>query len=158
MPLYATPFKALHTRRLDVQDAQVEELIFATDVADLAACQNEHAFTIWDDHEGKQSPTVVACGGVLPIWQGRAAVWAFLGDDARRHMPYLTLFTRGVLNRHPAHRIEATVLTGWRPAHRWVEALGFELETPKGMKSYDPQRRTMSLYARVRDGGEHDRR
>ena len=50
---------------------------------------------------------------------------------------------------HTYGRIEALVVSGFAAGARWMEMLGFELETPKGMKSFGPNGETYMLYART---------
>lgn len=71
----------------------------------------------------------VACGGFQECWEGRAAVWAILSDQAGPWMLQITRAVRKALDAHPAERIEAHALVGFNPAARWLELLGFEPET-----------------------------
>jgi hypothetical protein len=73
----------------------------------------------------------VACAGFRDIWEGRAETWAILSPDAVPVALRLTRAVRRALLLHPAERIEATVVAGFAPGLRWVEALGFE---PEGVR------------------------
>lgn len=138
-------FYAEHLDAVRLQDTQREDrgVLISREVGEAAA---QHlAFSAWV-HE-----RCLGCAGVIPVWQGRAQAWAFLSGDIGLHMTACTRFVRHMLDMHPADRIEATVLDGFSAGHRWMGLLGFECETPKGMRKYDPAGRRMMLYARVRE-------
>lgn len=91
----------------------------------------------------------VACGGVIPIWIGRATLWAFFSPAARPYMATITRFCRRIINECPVNRLECTVRCDNDAANRWALLLGLELEAPL-LRAYDPQGQDMALYARVR--------
>lgn len=91
---------------------------------------------------------VLALAGLVPHWTGRAGAWCMLAEDLpTRLWPAL----HGHVRRRLAEarrelglrRVEAEALTGWRPAARWLELLGFQ---PEG---------TMPAYGH--DGADYDR-
>lgn len=102
-----------------------------------------HAYTVFSD-DGK----VMACGGLADYWENRAEVWAVLNENVRPHFVALHGFAKRLLEYAPFRRIEAAVEKECQFGHRWVKALGFELEAPL-LKRYLPNGNDCSLYARV---------
>ena len=138
-------FYASDLAMIDVQPVQKDEL--ATMPRFMAAAYEREgapAVTIYDD-DG-----IVACMGLFPIGESKAVAWAFMGRSAGKHLPYLFQFTAKHLDAAPFRRIEATVVAGFEPGHRWHRMLGYVLETPEGMKMYDGEGNTHYQYARVR--------
>ena len=147
--IYFTGFRPQHILRLDdVQGEQAEDAIAAISQAEVTALAE-----LGDAWTGWVGADVIGCAGFSPIWPGRAAVWALLTNKAGPHMLAITRFVRARIAEHPARRIEATVLHGFKAGHDWMKLLGFKNETPGGMELYDPAGRTMDLYSLVR----HDR-
>lgn len=73
---------------------------------------------------------LVALGGLSVMWQGRAAVWGYLGGDAG---PAMVCMTREVEKQLRAFamdfpRIEAYVQRNHEAGHRWIRMLGFQKE------------------------------
>lgn len=92
----------------------------------------------------------VAVGGLTTIWPGRAHASVLISAEVgSTSMAYL----HRVVSRHLAvsihRRIEATVEGEFKAGHRWLNLLGFRLETPEGMPGYMPDGGTSYLYARV---------
>lgn len=104
----------------------------------------DHTWTVL--HEGR----VLACAGVIPIWSGRGHLWAYLSDDAGKHMLAITREVLRKLDEVKLPRYEAEVAEGFVAAHRWVQMLGFHCETPGGMRGFFPDRSTGYLYSKVR--------
>lgn len=144
--IYFTPFHARHVRRIvGVQSEQAEDEVFAIELGEAEAlAQAGRAWTAWIGAD------VVGCAGLTPVWSGRTVVWALIGERCGPHMLAITRFVSTKLAECEDRRIEATVLTGFEAGERWVRMLGFELETPGGMRNYDTAGRTMSLYSRCR--------
>ena len=113
--------------------------------ADIAALANGYAWTMFRDG------AAVACGGLLPVWAGRAVAWSLLSPAMGPHA-FLAADrqVRRVLAQARAdgfRRIEATV----DPRHpggrglRWALSLGF---APEGlMKHWTRDGRHMWLVA-----------
>lgn len=85
--------------------------------------------------------TVLACAGVVEVWAGRALAWALIAEDAGRHMLGIHRAVSGFLMQAPYRRIEATVDEGFEAGHRWLRLMGFVLETPNGMRGFNPDGR-----------------
>jgi hypothetical protein len=71
----------------------------------------------------------IGCGGFQEIWPGRSIAWAVLSELAGAWMLPLTRAVKRGLAEHPAERIEAQVLGGFRPGLRWATLLGFAFES-----------------------------
>lgn len=137
-------FTATDWRNLTVQLGQrIDHAIGLSDpnlelVADL-----EHSFTLVKDG------IVLGCAGLIPIWEGRAAAWLILSDAVHhKEMRHVHVEVMRFLEMAPYRRIETTVDSVFKQAHRWAMMLGFKLEGK--MKSYDPTGRDCWLYARVK--------
>lgn len=97
---------------------------------------------------------VIACWGLLPIWQGRSTIWGVGVQDASPgEILALLRHVRAKLSGRTEFRIEAhargTPETGWQPAHRLLRLLGFRYEAY--LPSYSGPGRGMSQYVIVKD-------
>lgn len=102
-------------------------------------------------YTGMIEDKIVGCAGVLPLGHHRAMGWTLLTKIPPRAWVRMTRQVAVALER--AHqegyrRIEATVLSSFVQAHRWVRVLGFEYEG--NMRSYGPDGSDHCLYARIR--------
>lgn len=92
----------------------------------------------------------IAIGGLTVIWPGRAHASALISAAVG---PVAMAYLHRVVARHldvSIHRrIEATVDGEFKAGHRWLDLLGFRLETPGGMRGYMPDGGKSYLYARV---------
>jgi hypothetical protein len=61
----------------------------------------------------------------------------------------LTRAIRKALPDLPSGRIEAATPMEYHAGRRWLELLGFTLETPYGMAHYTPDGRRFGLYSLV---------
>lgn len=140
-------FEKFHPEHLDavkLQMAQRDDMgvVMSREVGEAAA---QHlAISAWLNER------CLGCAGIIPVWRGRAMAWAFISSEVGHHMVVCTRYVRHMLDCYPADRIEATVLDGFVAGDKWARLLGFECETPNGMRMYDPSGRTMKLYSRVR--------
>lgn len=141
--IYYTSFQPEHLLRLDIQDAQAEEIVLAMSMPEKQLLANDTAFTGWDDG------VCLGMAGICEYWTGRAFAWALVSQHAGPRLKALTKRVRQALDEHPARRIEASVLWNFKAGHRWAKALGFELETLM-MPHYDPHGRAMSMYVRLK--------
>lgn len=93
---------------------------------------------------------VVACGGVIQVWEGRAQVWGLLGRNlGGSGMVALTRLVMEKLEGFKYRRIEATCDVNFSQAHRWLKMLGFTMETPC-MKAFRPDGGDESMYIIIR--------
>lgn len=102
------------------------------------------AYTALDD-AGKP----IGCAGVVRVWEGRYAAWAFFGRESEGHMRRLTKTARAFLDTLDARRIELSVVKGFKQGHQWAKMLGFTLETPE-MPGYGVDGATHAMYVRLK--------
>lgn len=140
------PFELVHLRQLHLQPAQawMQPFVDAPEYgAQLLRC---------DSYTAMHNDAPVAIGGLVTVWPGRAHLSALISDQFG-HKAAFALLHREVLRRlnaSPIARIEATVDDRFEAGHRWMRLLGFQLETPDGMRGYMPDGRTSYLYARIK--------
>ena len=122
--IYRVPFEARHFAQMQVQDEQAG-LLRAALVADLKALEGPYASTLMQDG------LPLACAGAVPYWKGRAYVWSFLSVAVDwRTFPLVHTAAKDFLAGLPFRRLEASVVIGFENGHRWLKALGFEVEAP----------------------------
>lgn len=122
--IHVIPFRAEHYFEMRVQADQAwMESYMKLD--DLRGLENVWSASLMD------GGVVLACAGVLPYWEQRALVWSFLSADVNKHN-FKTVHTaaKEFLDGLPFARLEAAVAVGFKNGHRWVKALGFEVESP----------------------------
>lgn len=143
--IVVTAFRPEHLRRLSLQPAQAQ---FSAEVikpgyGDMLVSGGP-SFTAMSGGE------VLACAGIADVWEGRGIAWALVGERAGRHMLAIHRAVSGFLIQAPYRRIEAMVDAGFDEAHRWIKLLGFQCETPDGMRGFTPDGRDSFLYSRVK--------
>ena len=103
--------------------------------------------TAWTLRDAAQD--VVACAGVLKIWEGRAVAWAMFDHElGGTGMLRVTREIRKKLDELDFRRIEATAITSFPPAARFLEMLGFHAEGV--MLKYGSDGSDHILFARVK--------
>lgn len=135
-------FKAEHIAELLKQEAFDYLRPHLTDAALRSWENSSHAMT------GFVDGAIVFCAGVRLYWPGRGESWAFLAPDCKSSMVAITRAVRRFLDVCPIRRIEASVECGFEQGHRWVKALGFQLEAER-LRAFLPNGRDCALYARV---------
>lgn len=139
------PYKAEHMRKLHLQSAQLSTVGWAP--ADHAEMLEQFvAFTALDGDE------VLACAGVIEMWPGRGAAWAFMAEAIGTRMVAVHRAVRRYFDTLDFRRLEAEVAADFEQGHRWVRMLGFELEAPR-LRGYFPDGSDAAMYARVKDHG-----
>jgi len=125
----------ISTRFIEIPDSVLEKFRYGT-----------VAHTIWVDEQ----PMV--CFGAVQHWEGREEAWALFDSRSGAHFPAIVKILRRYLDARCAAvpRMEATCERAFRPAHRLLEILGFELETDC-IKSYYGGR-DFSMYRRLNNG------
>lgn len=137
------PYTPAHLQRLLLQPAQVAMRPYLSDPGYARALDIPgKAFAAV---EGDQ---VLACAGIIPMWEGRAEAWALLAADLKPHFLGIHYATKRFLNACGMRRIEAAVDAQFGCARGWVEALGFIYEGP--LAKYTPDGRDCLRYARVK--------
>lgn len=134
------PLKKWHLDVIQLQGAQdyVGEWM-TTDVKLQLA--DSMAFAALDGDE------VLGCAGVVPMWEGRGAAWAMFTNNIGTRFIGMHRAVKSFLEVSPVRRIEAAVDVDFKPGHRWMQQLGFRMETER-MKSYFPNARDASMYVR----------
>lgn len=136
------PYKPEHLLSMVFQPSQEYLRAYLTpEIAEAVA--SHEAFS------GVAGDRVIGCAGLVKVWEGRALAWAYLSNEASRHMLGITRATRHFLDVFGPRRVEMAVDLEFAEGHRWANMLGFSLEAGR-MKSYRPDGGTCSLYARVR--------
>lgn len=135
-------FKAEHMAALDLQEGG-EFLGANMTPGQATVLENDYTFT--GMHDGR----VIVVGGLAEQWQGRALLWSYMDKDARNHMLAIHRATLRVIESYEGARIEADVDVDFAPGHRWIQMLGFELETPR-MRKYRPDGGDMARYVRIK--------
>ena len=87
--------------------------------------------------------------GAMKLWEDRAEVFALLDQNCRDKFIVIHRVVKRLLDLSPFKRLEAAVDVHFEEGHRWIEMLGFKLESEK-MHAYFPNGKDASLYARVR--------
>jgi len=92
--------------------------------------------------------TVVAIAGIMVQWRGVGLAWAWLSRGWRRYAREITEKMREMLDSSDLHRIEVAVKYGFMAGYRWVERLGFRLETPRAV-AWGPDKADYSIWVRI---------
>jgi hypothetical protein len=138
------PMTEAHVRAIVPQDAQADQPIEdrVRDAKLLMASGSAYAAIVGSE--------VVCLAGVQRQWDGRAMAWCLLSKDSGRRMVALTRAMRRFLNALDYARIEMYVDTQFGAGCRLAELLGFENETPKGMRGFLPNGNSAFMYGRAR--------
>lgn len=136
------PYSPAHLEALLLQPAQefARPLLANPDYRQALAVPGM-AFTALDGDR------VLACAGLMPLWEGRAEAWALMSHDLRSHFLGIHYATKRFLNACGMRRVEAAVDAQFGCAKEWIEALGFKFEGP--LASYTPDGRDCLRFARV---------
>lgn len=105
-----------------------------------AILERSQSYSIFSDKR------LLFTGGFVPQWAGRAEAWAMFAPGNTLSFYTLHKIVRRHLEACPFRRVEATVDLEFENGHRWIRALGFELEAPR-LKAYFPDGSDASLYA-----------
>jgi hypothetical protein len=142
--IYFIPFKAEHFGPLELQPQQAWMKEFMT-VEKVRTIEGRYAVSIVKDGE------IIACWGAAPIEEmDRALVWTYLGNKVDRYcFREMHHLGRRHLDVLPYKRLEAIVQCDHDEGHRWVVAMGFEIEAVR-MRNFK-RGRDCALYARIQD-------
>lgn len=136
-------FKPEHLAQLSLQSFQADARHDVANPAYGKALAQHEAQTVVLDGR------VVACCGVVRMWEGRGELWgliaADIGQEGMRRMHYAA---KAWLRNTAWRRLEAHCDAEHVQAHRWLELLGFTCEGP--LAKYTPDGRDCLRYARVR--------
>jgi hypothetical protein len=140
--MIVVPFEAGHIKLLNPQPSQVSLDHEVTDeqAEYLATCLS---FT------GLVDGKPVACSGVTPFWGSRGVAWAILDKDCGPHFTAIHKAVYAFLEVSDFKRVEAYVDLDFKPAHRWMKMLGFDVELPIA-KGVLPSGRDGAIYSRFK--------
>lgn len=112
------PFKAEHLRRMKLQPSQrcCAPLLTEEMVARVAQLEGYTALV---------NDAPVAIAGVMEFLPGRFAGWAFVAENAGRHMLAITRAIYSYFRLHKPGRLETFVDDEFEQGHRWAATLGF---------------------------------
>lgn len=135
-------FKPEHLESLVLQDAQswMQPMLDA----DYGTALSNAGLGFTLEHDG----TVIACAGIVNMWENRAQAWALMSADSGRHFVRIFRAMSSFLDLQDTRRIEATVDANFVQGHRMIRMLGFQLEGL--MRAYLPDGRDVCLYGRVK--------
>jgi hypothetical protein len=138
------PFKPHHLEEL--ADYGGQEWVKAFAIGDYV-----ERFTSGPAFSGAVKGDIIGAAGVGRSDNRRGFAWAVLSNKARLHAAGVhRAVKRFLASQTEFDRIEAYVDPEFTLAVRWVEALGFELETPKPMRRFFPDGRSAFQFALVR--------
>lgn len=103
----------------------------------------------WRQKTALQDGIVVACAGILPIWEGRAMAWAAI-DYRIRRATFLEMHRAmlAALDVAPFKRLEMYVKPDFPEAWRWAQRLGFTCESR--MQAGAPDGKDLWVFTRIR--------
>src|SRR6266850_6360934 len=109
-----------HYLKIREQRSQLHLGPFMTEAHLQAMAASPWSFTgVWHDR-------IVACGGVIPYWEGRGEAWASIDREVKEAFIGIHRAALKMLEECTVRRIEASVDRGFKEGHRWVGLLGFE--------------------------------
>lgn len=140
--MYIVPFEPSHLGSISLQKAQ--RWIGPTAHPDYGKQLKAagHCYTMMDGDR------VVACAGLVNMWENRAHAWAMISGDAGSRFVRMFRAMRSFLDMQETRRIEASVDVDFEQGHRLMRMLGFNREGL--MKAYMPDGRDAVLYGRIR--------
>lgn len=126
--IQAVPYRPEHLLALSLQPAQ--EWMAASVTREMAESlyQCPRAIAAVDGDR------VLGVAGVQEYWQGRGMVWSFLASGLKKEFLAGHRIAKEFLAATKVQRLEAHVEIGFAAGHRWIQLLGFELETPVARK------------------------
>lgn len=140
--LKCVPFQPEHAARIRLQPSQRDgaALIQAKDYKALARLPS---ITMLDGDE------VLAFGGVITVWPGRAICWASLAESIGHRMTFVIRTVKEFLTAQNPGRLEMDVQVDHPEGHRFACLLGFVQEIGR-LRSYYPDGSDGALYAQVK--------
>lgn len=124
------PLKQEHLDRIEIQGAHAYVSGWLTE-AIKKEMEKGMSFAAID------GDNVLGCAGIIDYWPGRSAAWAILSGTCGRNFVAIHRAVQSFLSLKTYGRLEATADVDFGAAHRWLEMLGFKLETEK-MPGYLP--------------------
>lgn len=138
------PFQVEHLKRINLQSSQMDAFTRLGDAEEAYLNASQYAFTALDGDE------VVACAGIVDIWQGRGQAWALMSNSIGVRFVKVHRAVKRALDLYEHRRVEMIVDADFAEGLKWAELLGFKCETPDGMPGYYNDGRLYKLFARVK--------
>ena len=138
------PFIPAHLNniRLHSYMGYMQEHVSSEEYANMLV--GENSFTgVKDDGE------VLGSAGIIQLGINRWAAWALLTASSGKHMLKFAREVKKFLDNNTNTRVETHVRHDFPQGHKLMKVLGFENETPNGMKNYGEEGMTYDLYART---------
>jgi len=135
------PIQAGDIDNLKVQEAQLFYRDSIKEAVDSGSLENTFAYI----EHGK----IRACIGMQVLWEGRAIVWALIGDVSNWVKFHKT--TKRLLEDYAERlgviRLEMTTEVGFVESERWAYMLGFRCESE--MANYGPDGKNHKMWVRL---------
>lgn len=137
------PFRLEHLARLDVQDYQRPDRDRLLELPQRHVLEDMSSYTIVDGDE----PFI--CGGVMEMAPWRGLAWCYLAKDLGTKMVLAHRVAKRLVDAVPYDRVEFEIRSEHEEGHRWVQLLGFELETAC-VRKYRYDGGDIARYVRIR--------
>jgi hypothetical protein len=140
------PFKPEHMADIEKKDVDSNIMMFLDDLDARAETYAKSGPSVTIMENGK----VLVIGGVIQFWPGVGEAWMMVSPEGRKKGLTLFRHMEGFLKycfaEHRFHRIQASIVTTHKEAHKCVMRLGF---IPEGMMvRYGPNMENYMRYAR----------
>lgn len=136
------PYLPEHLISLSMQPSQQWFQPHATQQCAEAWANCKHVTTCVGDDR------VLAIAGIEEYWPGRALLWSVFSDNMAREFGRVHVLAKRFIDQGKVRRLEAAVEIGFDNGHRWMRALGFELETPCARR-YKANGADCAIYVRI---------
>lgn len=146
-------FEYLSLNAMDIESIDLSDRFAAFDQTRTEPGMPE-TLAGWPGLSVFEGQTLIAIGGLIPNWPGRAQIWMASSRAARpRH--YLKLISTAnwlvdIGHKRGATRIEAYVRDNNASACRWIEKIGFNFEGV--MRMFGMAGEDFRLYAHIEEG------
>lgn len=143
--MIVVPFISCHLDDISLQDGQSEMVEFLETEGYAEMLEGiMDSYSVFND-----DGVFMGCGGLAAQSSHRALAWSLISSKCcGNDMIALTRIVKRYLSETKYDRIEAVVRDGFEQGHRWIKLLGFECETPNGMKNWIGSGKNAYLYAR----------
>lgn len=135
-------FKAEHLSKLALQSSQLSMSKELTNPEYAKMLEGMYAYSLIEGDE------VLACAGIMQVWEGRSMGWAMISKNAGRKFMEIHRNVVAAIRMCPDRRFEIAVDSEFPEGKRWAKLLGLTFEGR--MKAYGSDGRDHDLYARVK--------
>ena len=141
--MFVQTLKAEHLTHLELQPEQeyFKQLI-ANPEEYISMVSEGDAYAII---EGNQT---LCAFGIIELWPNRSMIWALMSATCGPYMTGMVRIGRRMVRTSGYKRVEAHVACDFEAGHRFMKLLGFHVEAER-MRSYEPDGRDCTLYARI---------